>query len=65
MRPRRDLRHHAAVRLVRLRLADDGLGEDSPVARDQRRRAVVAGGFEAEDQSHFVPGPLPHPPQLH
>ena len=39
-------------------LPDHRLGEDPPVAGDQRRRAVVAGGFEAEDQCHRR-GPLP------
>ena len=59
MGARGDLRHHAAVGLVRAVLADDRLGEDPPVAGDQRRRAVVARGFEAEDQGHFASGPLP------
>ena len=48
-----DFRHDAAVRPMRLVLPDDGLREDLPVAGDQRRGAVVAGGFEAEDESHF------------
>ncbi len=43
MRARRDLRHHAAVRLMRGVLADHGLREDAPIARHQRHRAVVAG----------------------
>ncbi len=53
MRPRRDLRDHSAERPVRLVLADDRLGEDLPVAGDQRGGGVVAGGFEAEDQRHL------------
>ena len=51
MGARGDLRHDAAIGLVRAVLADHRLREDSPVARHQRRRAVVAGGFEAEDQT--------------
>ena len=46
---RRDLRNDAAVRLVRLRLPDDGLRKNAPVAGDQRRGAVVARGFKTED----------------
>ncbi len=65
VRPRRNLGNHAAVRLMRLGLADDRLSEDLPVAGDQRRRAVVARGFEAEDQSHFVSGPLPDGAAMH
>ena len=47
MGARRDFRHHAAIRLVRAILPDDGLSKDSPVAGDQRRGAVVARKFEA------------------
>ena len=65
MRAGGDLRHHSAVRLVRLDLADDRLRKNAPVAGNQRRSAVVAGGFESEDQCHFVSGPLPDPPELH
>ena len=54
-----DFGHHAAERAVRLVLADDRLGEDLAVAGDQRRRAVVARGFKAEDQRHRR-CPLPH-----
>ena len=61
----RDLGDDAAVGLMRLRLADDGLRQDSPLAGDKRRRTVVARRFEAEDHSHFAPGPLPDPPELH
>ena len=53
MGARGDLGHDAAERPVRLVLPDHRLGEDLPVAGDQRRRAVVAGGFEAEDQRHL------------
>ena len=38
---------------MRLVLADDRLGKDLPVAGDQRRRAVVARGFKAEDDGHL------------
>ena len=47
-----DFRHHPAERAVRLILADDRLGEDLAIAGHQRRGAVVARGFEAEDQRH-------------
>ena len=63
MGPRCDLGDDPAVGLMRLGLTDDRLRQDAPVARDQRRRAVVARGFEAQNdfwfQSHFVCGPLP------
>jgi hypothetical protein len=65
MGPRRDLRHHAAKWLVRCILADDRLGKNMPVAGDESDGTVVAGGFKTKDQSHFAPGPLPHPPHLH
>ena len=65
VRARRDLRHHAAVRLVRAVLADDRLREDLPVAGDQCRRAVVAGRFKAQEYNHFAPGPLPDPRLMH
>ena len=65
MCPSSDFRHHPSVRLVCLRLTDDSLRENAPVARHQRRRAVVARGFKAEDHSHFAPGPLPHPRKMH
>ena len=69
MRARRDLRHHPAVGLMGAVLPDDRLGEDLPVAGDQRRRAVVARGFKAQNdcwrQSHFAPGPLPDPRMMH
>ena len=55
MRSRGNLRHHAAEWAVRLILPYDRLREDLPFARDQRRRRVVAGGFEAEDQRHGAP----------
>ena len=47
-----DFGNDAAIGLVRRVLADDGVGEDPPVAADDRGGAVVARGFEAEDQSH-------------
>jgi hypothetical protein len=65
MGARRDLRNHAAIGLVRLRLADDRLRENAPVARHQRRGAVVAAPLKAENDAHFVSGPLPHRPPLH
>ena len=69
VRPRGDLRNHAAVGLMRGILADHRLREDAPIARHQRRRAVVAGGFESKDYgrgfSHFAPGPLPDPRKMH
>ena len=48
-----DFRDHAAERPVRVILSDDRLGEDLPIAADQRRGAVVAGGFKGEDQRHL------------
>jgi hypothetical protein len=50
---------------MRLRLADDGLRQNAPVAGDQRRRAVVAGRFKAEDHRHFARGPLPEGVAMH
>ena len=55
MRSRGNFRHHAAEGPVRLVLPDDGLREDLPVACHERRRSVVAGRFEAEDQRHGAP----------
>ena len=59
----RDLRHHAAERPVRVILSHDCLGEDLPIAADQRHCAVVAGGFEGQDQRHLSE-PLPETPAL-
>ena len=42
---RGDFGHHPAERPMPLGLSDDRLREDLPVGRDERRRAVVAGGF--------------------
>ena len=53
-----DLGDDAAEGPVRLVLADHRLREDAPVAGDQRRGAVVAGGFEAEDQGSFRLAPF-------
>jgi hypothetical protein len=50
---------------VRVVLADHRLRKDAPVAGDQRRSAIVARGFETEDQTHFVAGPLPDPGVMH
>ena len=49
-----DLRNDPAERAMRLVLADDRLGEDLAIAGDQRRGAVVAGGFEAEDRAPWA-----------
>ena len=46
---RGDFGNDPAERPVRVVLRDDGLGQDLPLARHQRRGGVVAGGFEAED----------------
>ena len=54
-----DFGDNAAVRLVRRVLADHRLGENAPVAGHQRDRAVVARGFESEDQRHGT-RPLPY-----
>ena len=63
-----DLGNDAAIGLVRVVLADDGLGEDLPIAGDQRDRAVVAGRFEAQN-NHFIAisfgGPLPEGATMH
>ena len=40
-----DLRHHAAVDGVHVRLGQDGVAEDLPSVPDHRRRRLVAGGF--------------------
>ena len=53
-----DFRDDAAERLVRVILRHDRLSEDAPVGSNQRGGAVVAGRFEAEDQTHARP--LPH-----
>jgi hypothetical protein len=50
---------------MRAVLADDCLSQNLPVVGHKRRRTVVAGGFEAQDDSHFAPGPLPHPWMMH
>ena len=52
MGARGDFGHHPAERAMRLILPDHRLGEDLPVAADQRRGAVVARGFETEDERH-------------
>jgi hypothetical protein len=51
--------------LVCLGLADDHLREHSPIVADQRRSAIIAATFKTENNRHFVPGPLPHPPKMH
>ena len=54
MGARGDFGDHAAERAVRVILPDHRLREDLPVAADQRRGAVVAGGFKGKDQCHFA-----------
>ena len=49
-----DFRDHAPERAVGVILPDHRLGEDLPVAADQRGGAVVAGGFKGKDQGHFA-----------
>jgi hypothetical protein len=49
---------------VRAILADHGLRKDKPIGGDQRGRAVVAGGFKAQN-NHFAPGPLPEGGAMH
>ena len=56
-----DFRDDAAIGLVGGVLADDRVGEDPPVAADDRGGAVVARGFEAEDQAWSRPLPQPAP----
>jgi hypothetical protein len=65
VRTRSNLRHNSAIGLVRAVLPDHELRKDAPVAAHKRRCAVVAGGFEAEDHSHYAPGPLPDKGNLH
>jgi hypothetical protein len=65
MGARRDLRDHPAIGLVRGILAGHGLRQDAPVAADQRDAGVVARGFEAQYQTHFVAGPLPEGRAMH
>ena len=52
MGARGDFRDDSAERAVRLVLADHRLREDHAAAGDERGGAVVARGFEAEDQRH-------------
>ena len=54
-----NLRHDAAIRLVRMVLPNDRLRQDTPVGRHQRHRAIVARRFKAQNQSHFATDPLP------
>ena len=69
MGARCDFWNDPAVGLVRLVLADDRLGKNTSIRSDQRRGAVVARGFKAEDDfgggGHFVPGPLPDRTVMH
>ena len=64
MLPRCQLGNDPAERLVRLILSDHRLRQDAPVAGDQRDRAVVARGFEAEDDCHAL-FPLPERRAMH
>ena len=52
MRAGGDFGDDAAERAMGVVLADHRLGEDLPIASDQRRRAVVARGFKGENESH-------------
>ena len=47
---RRDLWHDAAVARVDVRLRGDDVGADLAPLGDERRRCLVAGGLDAEDQ---------------
>ena len=50
MLARGELRHHAAVLAVNLRLRRDHARKDSPAIGYDRRRRLVAGRFNAQDQ---------------
>ena len=52
MRPRGDLRHHAAIRRVRRLLAGDALGQHAAVAVQHRRRGFVARRFDPQHRPH-------------
>ena len=45
---RGDLRHHAAVERVHIRLRRDGVREHAPPVLDDRHRGLVAGGFKSQ-----------------
>lgn len=59
MRPRGDLGHDAAIRLMGAVLTDNRLRKNAAVAGHQRRGTVVARGLKAKDYTHFAAGPLP------
>jgi hypothetical protein len=54
MRACRDLRHHAAIRAVRLGLAQNLVGADCARIVHQRRRRFVATGFYPQDQHALI-----------
>ena len=45
-----DLRHHAAVHRVQRNLRGDDRGDDLPAVADDRRRRLVAAGFNRQDR---------------
>ncbi len=49
MLPGGDLRHHAAVEGVHIRLGGDDVGEDLPPVLHHRRGGLVAGGLKGQD----------------
>ncbi len=61
MRARRDFGHHAAIGLVRLFLPRQPVRQHGPVRPDQRRRALVAARFDAQDDCHKA-SPYRHTP---
>ncbi len=46
MLPGGDLRHHAAIQCVHIRLGGDGIGQDVPSILHHRHGSFVAGGFK-------------------
>ena len=52
MRPRGDLRHHAAIGRVLALLAQHRLRQHAPVLVQHRRRRLVAGGLDAQHRAH-------------
>src|SRR5262252_9319798 len=53
MRPRRDLRHHAAVQGVRVHLRGDHVGENAALSVHDGDGRLVTGGFDAEDEGRI------------
>ena len=52
MRPRGDLRHHAAERRVLAFLAQNRVGQHPPLAVQHGRGGLVTRGFQAKDRQH-------------